>query len=74
MECEQLEGSGLLLTHLHWLKVILWGGDEPTRVFDWFEGVKGVTTAISEEKETLHAIILLDGLQALFVFYLLQKN
>lgn len=74
MECEQLEGSGLLFTHLHWLKVIPWGGDEPARVFDRLEGVKGVTTAVSEEKEALHAIILLDGLQALLVFYLLQKN
>lgn len=74
MECEQLEVTGLLLTHLHWLIVILWGGDEPARVFNWLEGVKGVTSAVSEEKEAFHAIILLDGLQSLFVFYLLQKN
>lgn len=74
MECEQLEVAGLLLRHLHWLKVVLGSGDEPARVSDRLKGVQGVTRALSEEKEALHFIILPYGLQTLFVFYLLQKN
>ena len=62
MESEQLQVAGLLMCHLHWLKVVLGRGDEPARVFHRLEGVQRVTGSVSQEKDALHSIVLRDDL------------